>query len=91
MKQRILLPVQPSPPFYFLQMALILALSLVPLLAVTATVELHSGGQPGLPDCLALMLHGELYLAPFSFGEIRMLYKMPYCCDFREKEYPHGL
>lgn len=64
-----MLAVQPSPPFYFLQMALMLALNPVPLLAVTATVELHSGGQAGLPDCLAPVLFKEMYLAPFSFGK----------------------
>lgn len=69
---------------YFLQTVLILALSPAPFLAVTATVELHSGGQPRLPDCLAGMLLGELYLAPFFFGGTRMLFKMLQYCIFRE-------
>lgn len=70
-------------------MALILALWPVPLLAVTATVELHSGGQARLPDCLAVMLLGELYLALSRLEGLRCSSK---CCStaFSERESPHG-
>lgn len=79
----------PSPHFHFFQLALILALSPVLLLAVTATVELHSGGQARLPDCLAVMLHGELYLA---LSPLEALGCSSKCCGtaFSEKESPHG-
>lgn len=60
-----MLSVLPSLHFCFLQMALLLALRPVPLLSVTATVELLSGDQARLPDFLAAMLLGELYLPLF--------------------------
>lgn len=68
-----------------------MALNPVHLLAVTARVELHSGGQAGLPDCLAPTLVREMYLAPFSFGKTWMLYKMLYYCLLRKEESPYGL
>lgn len=79
----------PSPHFYFVQMALILALSLFPVLAGSAIVELHSGGLATLPDCLAVMLLGELYLALSPWQGLGCSSK--YCrTAFSEKEFLHG-
>ena len=74
--------------FYFLQMAQILALSPVPLLAVTATVELHSGNQARLPDCLAVILLGQLYLA-LSLLKGRGYASRCYSTAYLERESPH--
>lgn len=76
--------------FCFLQMALFLALSPVPLLSVTARVELLSEGQARLPDFLAVMLFGELNLT-LSLVE-RMGYSSKCCStEFSKRRIPTWL